>query len=98
MIFPKGIPISKRIFDLLLTLPGIILVSPVILVVAVLVRIRHGSPILFAQTRPGYQGRLFTVYKFRTMHPYSEYLQNYIISRNGYSDTTEWKIYYNDDL
>ena len=67
MFFPQGIPISKRIFDLVLTIPGLILISPILLIVMVLVRIFHGSPILFSQVRPGYRGDLFTVYKFRTM-------------------------------
>ena len=67
MLFPKGIPPSKRLFDLLLTIPGLILFSPVILLVTLLVRIQHGSPILFAQVRPGYKGKLFTLRKFRTM-------------------------------
>ncbi len=67
MFFPKGIPLSKRIFDLFLTIPGIIIISPVILLVTVLVRIQHGSPILFSQVRPGYQGKLFTLRKFRSM-------------------------------
>jgi sugar transferase EpsL len=67
MRFPRGIPLSKRIFDLLLAISGLILISPVILIVAVLVRLQHGSPILFSQVRPGYQGKLFTLRKFRTM-------------------------------
>jgi lipopolysaccharide/colanic/teichoic acid biosynthesis glycosyltransferase len=67
MLFPKGVPISKRIFDLVLTVPGLILISPLILLVAILVRIQHGRPILFSQVRPGYRGELFTVRKFRSM-------------------------------
>jgi lipopolysaccharide/colanic/teichoic acid biosynthesis glycosyltransferase len=61
------IPLSKRVFDLLLTIPGLILLSPVLAVVALLVRIKHGSPVLFKQQRPGYRGKPFIVYKFRTM-------------------------------
>jgi lipopolysaccharide/colanic/teichoic acid biosynthesis glycosyltransferase len=64
---PQGIPLSKRIFDLLLTIPGVILISPLILVLAVLVRVKLGSPILFRQVRPGFRGKLFTLNKFRTM-------------------------------
>jgi len=67
MSSPTGIPHLKRVFDLLLTIPGLVLISPLLLVVAVLVRIYHGSPVLFRQERPGYKNRLFTVYKFRTM-------------------------------
>ena len=67
MIFPPGVPLSKRCFDLLLTIPGIVLISPLLLVTAVLVRVFLGTPVLFRQRRPGYGGRTFTVYKFRTM-------------------------------
>ena len=67
MLFPKGIPTVKRIFDLTVTIPGLILLSPLILIIAALVRIQHGNPILFSQVRPGYHGKLFTLRKFRTM-------------------------------
>ena len=66
-LFPPGVPFSKRVFDLLLTIPGLILISPVLLLVAVLVRIYHGKPVIFRHVRPGYRGQLFTVYKFRSM-------------------------------
>ncbi len=66
-LFPSGVPFSKRVFDLLLTIPGLILISPVLLLVAVLVRIYHGKPVIFRQVRPGYRGQLITVYKFRSM-------------------------------
>jgi sugar transferase EpsL len=66
-IFLRGIPPSKRIFDLALTIPGLILISPVLLVVALLVLIFHGRPVLFKQVRPGYRAQPFTVWKFRTM-------------------------------
>src|SRR5574341_745126 len=64
---PPGIPLSKRLFDLALTVPGLVLLSPLLLVIALLVRIFHGSPVFFRQLRPGYHGRPFYVYKFRTM-------------------------------
>lgn len=67
MFFPAGISFSKRIFDLLLTSIILIIISPIMLIVAILVRVSHGKPILFSQVRPGYQGELFKVYKFRTM-------------------------------
>ncbi len=61
------VPLSKRIFDLVLTIPGLFLISPILFFVAILVRIVHGKPIFFTQVRPGFRGELFTVYKFRTM-------------------------------
>jgi len=57
----------KRTFDLLVSLILLILLSPVLLVIAVLVRIKLGRPVLFSQERPGLHGRLFRLYKFRSM-------------------------------
>lgn len=66
-IFPRGIPLVKRLFDLLAVSVGIIVLAPALLVIALLVRVRHGSPILFRQLRPGYRGKPFYILKFRTM-------------------------------
>ncbi len=60
-------PLSKRIFDLLIAVLALILLSPILLIAALLVRIFLGTPILFRQQRPGYKGRPFYIYKFRTM-------------------------------
>jgi undecaprenyl phosphate N,N'-diacetylbacillosamine 1-phosphate transferase len=59
--------IVKRVFDFLSALCVLILLSPLLLVLAILVRVRLGSPILFSQERPGRNERIFRVYKFRTM-------------------------------
>lgn len=58
----------KRIFDLSSALIGLILISPFLLVIAFLVRVKLGSPVLFTQQRPGLYGAPFNVYKFRTMN------------------------------
>jgi lipopolysaccharide/colanic/teichoic acid biosynthesis glycosyltransferase len=60
-------PLRKRFFDLALTVPGLILISPVLAVIAIAVRIALGSPVLFRQRRPGLMARPFVLYKFRTM-------------------------------
>lgn len=65
--FPPGIPASKRLLDLVLTIPGMVLISPVLLAVALLVRVRLGRPVLYRQIRPGLRGQPFVLYKFRTM-------------------------------
>jgi lipopolysaccharide/colanic/teichoic acid biosynthesis glycosyltransferase len=57
----------KRLFDLILVLPSLILIAPVIGVIGVLVWISMGRPVLFRQVRPGKAGNPFEVYKFRTM-------------------------------
>ena len=66
-LFPAGVPIRKRLFDLLLTIPGFLIIAPVLAVVGLLVLVREGRPIFFRQERGGYQGRVFFVFKFRTM-------------------------------
>ncbi len=57
----------KRLFDLLLSLAGIIVLLPVLLVLWVLVRVKLGSPALFTQERPGKNEKVFKLYKFRSM-------------------------------
>lgn len=58
---------SKRILDFLLALTAIVILSPVILVTAVLVRMKLGSPVIFCQKRPGKDEKIFSMYKFRSM-------------------------------
>lgn len=58
---------GKRALDICASLCGLILLSPVLLVTAILVRTKLGSPILFCQERPGKDGKIFKLYKFRTM-------------------------------
>ena len=57
----------KRPMDFILSLIAIIVLSPVFLVVAVLVRVKLGSPVIFKQERPGLNEKIFTLYKFRSM-------------------------------
>jgi lipopolysaccharide/colanic/teichoic acid biosynthesis glycosyltransferase len=57
----------KLIGDRLMAALLLLLFSPILLVVAILVRLRMGSPVVFTQERPGKDGKIFTVYKFRTM-------------------------------
>ena len=58
---------GKRIFDLCLTVPAFVVLSPVMLVTAGLVAVKLGRPVLFTQERPGYKEKIFRMYKFRTM-------------------------------
>ena len=57
----------KRPQDFLCALLAIIVLSPVMLITAILVRTKLGSPVIFKQERPGLNGKIFTLYKFRTM-------------------------------
>ncbi|AOH42398.1 sugar transferase [Anaerolineaceae bacterium oral taxon 439] len=60
-------PLSKRLFDLIAVGVGMIFALPVMGVVALLVRLKLGRPVLFRQQRPGLNGEIFTLCKFRTM-------------------------------
>jgi len=66
-LFPRGVPAAKRVFDLLLALPLLLVLSPLLALLALLVRLRMGAPVLFTQRRPGLNARPFAMYKFRTM-------------------------------
>lgn len=57
----------KRPQDFICALLGLILLSPVMLITAILVRVKLGSPVIFKQERPGRNGKIFKLYKFRTM-------------------------------
>jgi len=57
----------KRLLDIILSGIALIVLSPVLLVVAILVRTKLGSPVIFQQKRPGKDGKIFTMCKFRTM-------------------------------
>ena len=57
----------KRAFDVVVAAVGLVVTTPLLFVLAVLVRLRLGSPVLFRQQRPGLGGEPFTLVKFRTM-------------------------------
>src|SRR5690606_36664701 len=59
--------VSKRIFDLALSLVGVVLLAPVFVIIALLVYLRLGAPVVFRQVRPGLHGKPFTMFKFRSM-------------------------------
>jgi lipopolysaccharide/colanic/teichoic acid biosynthesis glycosyltransferase len=57
----------KRAFDITAALIGLVVLTPLLLLIALLIRLQMGSPVLFRQRRPGLGGKLFTMLKFRTM-------------------------------
>ena len=59
--------VIKRLLDIIISGVALILLSPILLIVAVLVRTKLGSPVIFHQKRPGKNEKIFTLYKFRTM-------------------------------
>lgn len=66
-IFPPGVPLWKRLFDLVVTLVGMVVALPLMLIIAIVVWISEGAPVVFSQRRPGLHGEIFTLRKFRTM-------------------------------
>ena len=64
--------VIKRVIDIVAAAAGLIVLSPLLLVIALVVRLRDGSPVLFRQTRVGLHGRPFTIIKFRSMAPDAE--------------------------
>lgn len=66
-IFPRDVPVSKRMLDLGLTIPGLIIISPLLTVIGLMVAIAHSWPVIFSQMRAGFRGRPFPVFKFRSM-------------------------------
>lgn len=61
------IVVVKRILDIILSLFALIILSPILIIVAILVKIKLGGPILFTQDRVGKETKIFKLYKFRTM-------------------------------
>lgn len=57
----------KRLLDIIISLVSLIVLSPVILILAILVRVKLGSPVIFKQDRPGKNEKIFRLYKFRSM-------------------------------
>lgn len=57
----------KRLLDIMISLAALIVLSPILLIVAILVRCKLGSPVIFHQERPGYHEKIFKLCKFRTM-------------------------------
>jgi len=66
-LLPKTTPVVKRLMDLALTLPALLILSPILILISLMGAIWHGFPVLFRQKRPGLKGEIFTNYKFRTM-------------------------------
>ena len=64
--------LGKRVFDIAVSAAALMLLLPVIAAVAIIVRCMLGAPILFRQVRPGFQGRPFVIFKFRTMRRLDE--------------------------
>jgi exopolysaccharide biosynthesis polyprenyl glycosylphosphotransferase len=72
----------KRTFDLVLSLVGLVLLSPILIAIAIAVRISSRGPVIYRSVRPGMAGRPFYCFKFRTMREHADQIQNDLESLN----------------
>ena len=79
----------KRLFDIVFSLAGMIILSPVYLVIAIMLKRQKNGPAIFSQERIGYRGKPFTIYKFRTMSEPEKEPQLVAKSSIGQSTNTE---------
>ena len=79
----------KRLFDIVFSLAGMIILSPVYLVIAIMLKRQKNGPAIFSQERIGYRGKPFTIYKFRTMSEPEQEPQLVAKSSIGQSTKTE---------
>lgn len=79
----------KRLFDIVFSLAGMIILSPVYLVIAIMLKRQKSGPAIFSQERIGYRGKPFTIYKFRTMSEPEKEPQLVAKSSIGQSTKTE---------
>ncbi len=78
----RGQAIAKRAFDIVVSAAGLLLLCPLLLAVAMAIKLSDGGPVLFRQQRVGLQRRPFTLLKFRTMVPRAETLLADLLCRN----------------
>lgn len=80
--------ILKRYFDIFISLLAIILLSPIFLFISIFIKLTSPGPVFFKQGRIGYMGKIFTIYKFRTMYQvkdeqiHKQYVKNFINNSN----------------
>jgi len=86
------IPKWKGIFDVIFSLFVILITFPIMILIALIIKLTDKGDILFKQKRPGLNGKEFTVYKFRTMYPNNEeILRDYL--RKNPEARREWELY-----
>jgi lipopolysaccharide/colanic/teichoic acid biosynthesis glycosyltransferase len=88
----RGYLIAKRVLDLAVTLPILVLISPLLALVALSIKLWDHGPVFFTQTRVGKDGAEFTCYKFRSMVPHAERLKEELQALNHHADPRTFKI------
>lgn len=80
-----GYKFFKRVIDIVCSLAGLLLLSPVLIIVSILIKLESDGPIIFSQDRIGYKGQKFKMYKFRSMVVNAEELKKKLAERNEMS-------------
>jgi lipopolysaccharide/colanic/teichoic acid biosynthesis glycosyltransferase len=88
----RGYLIAKRVLDLAVTLPVLVLISPLLALVALSIKLWDRGPVFFTQTRVGKDGAEFTCYKFRSMVPHAERLKEELQALSHHADPRTFKI------
>ncbi len=81
----KGYLFFKRFFDIILSLLGLICLSPVLIIVAIAIKLESEGPVLFSQDRVGKDGKTFKMYKMRSMVSNAEELKEKLLKQNEMS-------------
>jgi len=84
---------AKRILDLTVAIPVLIALSPLLALVALLIKLSDFGPVFFVQTRVGERGRRFQCIKFRSMVPDAERLKGQLLHQNQHADNRTFKMY-----
>lgn len=87
-----GSRFTKRAFDIVGSLVALLLLAPLFLLIAVLIKLEDGDPVVFAQTRVGRRGREFSMFKFRSMCHNAEQRLREVLQRNQHSEGVTFKL------
>lgn len=88
----KGTLWAKRLFDFVLSAVLLVLSGPLFLMIALLIKLEDGGPVFFVQTRVGKDGRLFRMWKFRSMYVNAEQRLRDLLGGNQHSDGVTFKM------
>jgi lipopolysaccharide/colanic/teichoic acid biosynthesis glycosyltransferase len=88
----RGAAIAKRTLDIIGSGCALLLLAPLFLLILIAIRWEDGRPVVFAQTRVGRGGRLFKMYKFRSMHPDAELRLQDLLTSNQHSTGITFKL------
>ena len=87
-----GDELGKRVFDAAASCAALVLISPLWALIALLIKLEDGGPVIFAQTRVGKHGREFKMYKFRSMRPDAEQRLRELLAKNQHREGVTFKI------